>query len=273
MLQHLRDILQGVVEETVLPEINERDPLADTGEGRGGEAVDPTGAPIPDEPSSASGFPGAESTDNPFVFEQPSNRDVAKYRQQRVDELLDALNVATENNDTQKIEEIRKQLLRITSSTNPMVDYVKKNDYFVNEPDTPGLNPLDMTQIYDTDLMYLPDTQRKEKELVEFTDVNPQLSVAGLSWGEVKVAAPESYTDGSDYSMTKPEFDNRSLMFQQEDHLPIHNDRNWPFYEAPLDFPTKPGVNQDLDEEQGQAFNTHAVLQTLPSVRDIKKHA
>jgi 2'-5' RNA ligase len=62
-------------------------------------------------------------------------------------------------------------------------------------------------------------------------------------------AAPETYTSGSDINQTKEEFDNRALMFRQEDHLDVNNGRDGVWGEpTPHDF-VDPAVHTELDEQ------------------------
>ena len=72
------------------------------------------------------------------------------------------------------------------ASEDPSFDYdTTRNNWFENEPDAPALNSLDFQQDFQTDLS-LPDTQRSEKELVDWNGrENLQLSTSKKDTGSL----------------------------------------------------------------------------------------
>lgn len=114
LLTALRKFLNSMSEEFILPEISESDAmgLGLPGSGGGGEAVSPSGESVVEDTSLK--IPEA-TKDTSLSFEEPSEREVGKYKQMRVDEYLDQLQKALDEGDVQRAEQIKKNLRRISS--------------------------------------------------------------------------------------------------------------------------------------------------------------
>jgi len=152
-------------------------------------------------------------------------------------------------------------VLETTASKDlPMNKDDTRNQWFINEPDAPGLSSEVFNESFDTDLS-LPDLDRKKKEDVSWEGrENLQLWTSKHLYNTEKKASPESYTDGSDINQTKEEFDNRALEFHQEDHLDVGNGRDWMWGEVDYhDFPST-SITPKLDEDKGQSYKARASL-------------
>lgn len=90
--------------------------------------------------------------------------------------------------------------------------------------------------------------------------------------GSLKLSSPESYTDVSDTSLQdKSEFDERSLEFRQEDHLPVNNQRDWMWGETDYNFLNSPPIYQDIDEDQGKANIARSSLKLSWEIEDANR--
>ncbi len=95
--------------------------------------------------------------------------------------------------------------------------------------------------------------------------------------GNIKLSAPESYTDKSDIDTDKNQFDSNALFFRQEDHLDINNPEDWLMGENDVSYfpPTK--VHQKIDDMPSNADvsrismlddTSKAVMAVLKDIKD-----